>query len=121
MNELQTYNGSLGGGLMSLGQDNRAFARTPTGKAILQVQNQGLVRSVATEVESALATMKLQAASSIIRSAQTEVAMLCQAETALIQSCGNELAAQRIDAITQAGVIGMAGLMMNQIQGLGKI
>ena len=88
----------------------------------MRTQNAGLVRSAAVDVETTLATMKVQAVGSVGRSAQSEVAMLCQTGSALIQACGNnECAARQIENITQATVVGMASTIMDTVNTMRRI
>ena len=113
--------GSNSGGLMPFGQDGRAFRRSPAGRAVARVQNNGIVRAAQVDVEATLAGQKIDAAGSIGRTVQNDVALLCQAEAALVQACGNELAARRIDLVTTQALLGLADLTSREISHLGRL
>jgi len=122
MDDLQPYMSAGTGGMLPYGQDYRQMRKTSTGREILRTQNAGLVRSTAVDVEATLASMKVQAVGSVGRSAQSEVAMLCQTGSALVQACGNNgWAARQIENITQATVVGMATTIMDTVNTMRRI
>ena len=121
MSELATFGGYGAGGLDLLDQDPRKLRKSPVGRAMVRVQEQGLVRAVQVGVEERLMDVKLAAAGSIGRTAQSEVAFLSQMEAHLIQACGTEVAAQRIDAIANITAMGIAELTADGINRLRRM
>ena len=121
MSDIATYGGYGSGGLALMSQETRRLRRTEVGRAIVRAHEQGLVRAVQVGVEEQLSGVKLSAAASIGRTAQTEVAFLSQVEAQLIQACGSEIAAQRIDAIANLTAIGIAELTADGINRLRRM
>jgi len=72
-------------------------------------------------VEERLTDVKLSAAGSIGRTAQNEVAFLTQMESHLIQACGSDLAAERIDAVATIAAMGIAELTADGINRLRRL
>jgi hypothetical protein len=103
------------GSLDRLTQETKRLRRTEAGRAMIRANEQGLVRAVQVNVEERVSGVKLAAAASIGRTAQTEIALLSQMEAQLIQACGSELAAQRIDVIAGITAIGIAELTADGI------
>ena len=106
---------------LALPTDSRKFQRSPTGRAIARVQSQGPVRSVGVAVEEQLTGVKIAAASSIGRTAQTEVAFMSQMEAQLIQSCGSEIAAQRIHNMGNITAMGIAEMAVDGFSRLRRL
>jgi len=104
-----------------LDQDPRRLRKSQVGKAMARVQEQGLVRATQVGVEERVSGVKLAAAGNIGRTAQTEVAFLSQMEAQLVQTCGSEIAAQRIDAIANITAMGIAELTADGINRLRRM
>jgi len=121
MTNITPYGGYGASGMELLGPEARRLRRSEAGRAMIRAQEQGLVRAVQVGVEERLMDIKLSAASSIGRTAQTEVAILSQMESQLIQACGSETAARRIDAIASITAVGIAELTADGINKLRRI
>ena len=120
MSELATLSG-YGSGVDLLGQEARRLRRTEAGRAMVRVNEQGLVRAMQVGVEERVSGVKLAAAASIGRTAQAEIALLSQMEAQLIRACGSEIAAQRIDAIAGITAVGIAELTADGINRLRRM
>lgn len=117
MSDVTVYGGL---GLLD-SQDIRRLRRSETGRAVVRAQGQGLARAAQVGVEERISGVKLAAAGGIGRTAQTEVAFLSQIEAQLIQACGSDVAARRIDAVANIAAVGIAELTADGVNRLRRM
>ena len=117
-----SYGYSSGGGTLDLySQDPKRLRKSDTGRALMRVQQQGMIRAAQIGVEEQLMDAKLATATHVGRTAQTEVAMLSQIEAQLIEACGSEVAARRISYIGNTTVLGVSDLVADSVSRLRRM
>ncbi|MDR1238435.1 MAG: hypothetical protein LBK28_09355 [Propionibacteriaceae bacterium] len=116
-NQVQSYGG--GGVLPLAGAGGLPSPLSQTGRAIGRVQNQGLVRAAAIDVETTLSRVKLSGATSLARTAQSEVAMLTAVEAELIKAV--PLAGNRLEFLGNMASIQVAEMLADDLTKLRRM
>jgi hypothetical protein len=119
--ELQAYGGQLSPTSSGFGSGALGFPspRSQIGKALSRVQGQGLVRAASIDVETTLSRVKLSAATSLARTAQSEIAMLTSMEAELIKTV--PLAGNRLEFLGNMACVQVSELLADTLNQLRRM
>ena len=121
MSNLVPRGGGQLANLHSGGLSNRdaVALERPTSRQLAQLEAGGLVRATQIDIETRLGQMKMSAASSMARTAHSEIAMMTAMEAELIRAV--PLAANRLEMIGNIATIQMAEILADDLTHLRQL